>query len=341
MRLAFSTLLLALLISTGYAQNNPPNNEARAEMMASVDKLLTKAERSINNPDKLNDILFEYSDSPPRVYLTKEDRREIAKRLIKIFYAIDESLTSMANKSRIMEIVGASDDSPEAHKFFLDVLNIDNEEYRKMALWGIRPTGLHGDDLYEKIRSLERDGKITKIRSLQCMTRANPKRALEEMKVILKTTKSVKEFVRVGINLPYPSGDAPEVLDIIIDRYHDFKGKAASAEEEGYTPERAMASQTLWPYIDIREGARLKTALEIIDDKGVCGQKDLPVLRKKLKSADSVTRAATADFLGKQVSKGNLRKEVALPVLEEAYGRETDQKVKQKIKVLRERLGAK
>lgn len=341
MRIVFSTLALTLLISAGYAQNTPPNNEARAEMMASVDKLLTKAERSINNPDKLNDILYEYSHTPPRVYLTKEDRREIAKRLIKIFYAIDESLTSMANKSRIMEIVGASDNSPEAHKFFLDVLNIDNEEYRKMALWGIRPTGLHGDDLYEKIRSLERDGKITKIRSLQCMTRANPKRALEEMKVILKTTKDVNEFVDVGVNLPYPIGAEPEVLDIIIDRYHDFKRKASSPVEGADAPEGAIAFQRLWSYIDVREGARLKTALEIVDDKGVCGPEDLPILRKKLKSADSVTREATADFLGKQVSSGNLQKGAVLPVLDEAYGRETDQKVKQRMKVLREKLGAK
>lgn len=341
MRIAFSTLALTLLISAGYAQNNPSNEKGRAEMMASVDKLLTKAEHSINDPYKLNGILYEYSHTPPRIYLTQDDRREIAKRLIKIFYAIDESLSSMANKHQIMVIVGASDNSPEAHKFFLDVLNIDNEEYRKMALWGIRPTGLHGDDLYEKIRSLERDGKITKIRSLQCMTRANPTRALEDMKVILKTTKDVNEFVNVGVNLPYPSGDAPEVLDIIIDRYHDFKRKASSAGEGADAPEGAIASQTLWPYIDVREGARLKTALEIIDDKGVCGQKDLPILRKKLKSADSVTREATTDFLGKQVSSGNLRKEVVLPVLDEAYGRETDQKVKRRMKVLREKLGVK
>lgn len=339
MKNAFAVLILTLLMSVGYAQDKTSNIEARAEMMASVDKLLAKAERSINNPDSLNEILYEYSSAPPRIHLTKEDRREIAKRLIKIFYAIDESLTSMANKHRIMEIVGASDNSPAAHKFFLDVLNIDDERYRKMALWGIRPTGLHGDDLYEKIRALERDGKIAKIRSLQCMTRANPKRALEEMKTILKTTKSVKEFVRVGVNLPYPSGDEPEVLDIIIDRYHDFKGKTASAEEEGYTPERAMASQTLWPYINVREGVRLKTALEIIDDKGVCGQKDIPILRKKIKSSDSVTRKATVEFLGKQVSKGNLRKEAVMLVLEEAYGRETDQEVKQRMKMLRERLG--
>lgn len=341
MKTAIASLILFISVSTGYAQNTPPNNVARAEMMASVDKLLTKAERSINNPDKLNNILFEYSDSPPRIHLTKEDRREIAKRLIKIFYDIDESLTSMANKSRIMEIVGASDNSPEAHRFFLDVLSIDDERYRKMALWGIRPTGLHGDDLYEKIRSLERDGKITKIRSLQCMTRANPKRALEEMKTILKTTKDVNEFVDVGVNLPYPGGAEPEVMDIIIDRYHEFKSKASSAGQGADAPEGAIASQRLWPYIDVREGARLKTALEIIDDKGVCGQKDLPVLRKKLKSADRVTREATADFLGKQVSSGNLQNGMALSVLEEAYGRETDQKVKQKMKVLRERLGAK
>jgi len=343
MKKTTALIFLALVIScsNGYTQDKAKMGEARAEMMANVDKLLTKAERSVSNPNKLNDILYEYSHTPPRTYLTKEDRREIAKRLIKIFYAIDESLTSMANKSRIMEIVGASDNSPEAHKFFLDVLNIDNEEYRKMALWGIRPTGLHGDDLYEKIKALERDGKIAKIRSLQCMTRANPKRALEEMKVILKTTKDVNEFVDVGVNLPYPDGAEPEVMDIIIDRYHDFKSRASSAGEGAEAPEGAIVSQRLWPYIDVREGARLKSALEIIDDKGVCGPKDIPILRKKLKSSDSVTREATADFLGKQVFGGNLQKGAVLPVLEEAYGRETDQKVKQRMKILRERLGAK
>lgn len=339
MRIAFSTLALTLLISAGYAQNNPSNEKGRAEMMASVDKLLTKAEHSINDPYKLNGILYDYSNTPPRTYLTKEDRREISKRLIKIFYAIDES--NMANKQHIMEIVGASDNSPEAHKFFLDVLNMDDERYRKMALWGIRPTGLHGDDLYDKIDALQKEGKITKIRSLQCKTRANPERALEEMKAILKTTKDVNEFVDVGINLPYPAGAEPEVMDIIIDRYHGFKGKASSAGEGADAPADAISFQRLWPYIVAREGERLKTALEMIDDKGVCGPDNMPILRKKLKSADSVTREATVDFMSKQVSRGNLRKEVVLPVLDEAYGRETDQKVKQRMKILREKLGAK
>lgn len=339
MRIAFSTLALMLLMSAGYAQNNPSNPEARAEMMASVDKLLTKAEHSIDNPYKLNGILYDYTNTPPRIYLTKEDRREISKRLIKIFYAIDES--NMANKQHIMEIIGAGDNSPEAHKFFLDVLSMNDERYRKMALWGIRPTGLHGDDLYAKIDALQKGGKITKIRSLQCKTRANPERALEEMKTILKTTKDVNEFVEVGINLPYPGGAEPQVIDTIIDRYHEFKGKASSVGGGTDAPAGAISFQRLWPYINAREGIRLKTALEIIDDQGVCGPDNMPILRKKLKSADGVTREAAADFLAKQVSRGNLRKEVVLPVIDEAYSRETNQKVKQRMKVLREKLGAK
>ncbi len=310
------------------AANQGENLEGKSKIR--IEELLSKAENSIENPDRLNDVIHEYINDSAKPHLAPAERREISKRFIKIFYSIDDSLTNMANKERIMEIVGFSDNSPEAHEFFMKILSSDNEKYREMALWGIRPRGVHGDDLYEKIESLERDGKISKIRSLQCLARANPARSLEEMKTILKTTQDVKEFVLVGVNLPEGIGDSPDVLDIIVDRYKDFKGKPASAEQVGYRPEDAISSKILWEHINIREGARLKIALEIMRAKGVCYDKDLPALERKTRSADKATRDAVLDFLDSQIVSGNLKREKVLPILKDAQNRESDQKLKHK-----------
>ncbi len=332
--------LLVLLLFCGivYATDKTQIDEGSARAKAQMEKLLYEVEINSKNPDRLNDALYEYMRYPEKPHLKSEERREVSKRFIKVFYSIDDSLTNMANKERIMEIVGFSDNGPEAHEFFLRILSSDNEEYRKMALWGIRPLGVHGDDLYEKIKELEREGKITKIRSLQCLARANPTRALEEMKIILKTTKSVKEFVLVGANLPARIGEAPEVLDIIVDRFNDFEGKPVSAEDAGYSPERAVSSKTLWKYIDGKDGVRLKEALEIIRVKGVCGDDDLPVLEQKLRSADKVTRETVSDFLGNQVESRNLRRDRVIPILKIAENMESDQKVKRKIQATVKRL---
>lgn len=325
-------ILVSTLPMFGYAQNTTSDvADNRNKAKARIEDLLAKAEHSVTSPGKLNDVLHEFRRDPARAYMTSEDRREISKRLIKIFYSIDETLTNMANKERIVEIIGFSDNSPEAHEFFLKILDSDDVRYREMALWGIRPLGVHGDDLYNKIQSLERSGKISKIKSLQCLADANPPRALEELKNILRTTKSVKEFVRVGVNLPEGIGETPEVLDIIIDRYRDFKGKPTSAEDAGYSPEGAVASERVWKYIDVRDADRLKTALEIIKKKGVCGPDNLPVLEKKIRSTNKETREAVVDFLGDSVARGNLGQKDVLPVLRDAMGRESDHKVRQKI----------
>lgn len=332
-------LLVSLLFcGIGYATDKTQTNGVGIQAKTQMEDLLYKAEINFKNPDRLNNALYEYMRYPEKPHLKPEERREVSKRFIKIFYSIDDSLTNMANKERIIEIVGFSDNGPEAHEFFLKILSSDNEEYRKMALWGIRPLGVHGDDLYEKIKALEKEGKITKIRSLQCLARAHPVRALEEMKTILKTTKSVKEFALVGANLPVGIGEAPEVLDIIVDRFNDFYGKPVSAEDAGYSPERAVSSKTLWKYINGKEGVRLKGALEIIRVKGVCGDDDLPVLEQKLRSADKVTRETVSDFLGNQVESGNLKRDKVIPILKIAENMESDQKLRRKIQTIVKRL---
>jgi len=209
MKKPISALFVVIFAFSGFASAQKENPKAEnKEAKARIEELLTKAERNMKNPDRLNDVIHEFRKDPAKVAMSPEDRRGIAKRFIKIFYSLDDSLTNMANKERIMEIVGSSDNSPEAHEFFLKVLSSDNEKYRKMALWGIRPNGVHGDDLYRKIKSLEQEGKIEKIRSLQCLAKANPARALEEMKVVLKTTQNVKVFA----GIVFPRGALKAIL---------------------------------------------------------------------------------------------------------------------------------
>lgn len=263
--------------------------------------------------------------------LTPETKRDATKRLVKIYYAIDDSLTNSANKKRILEAIGRSDNSDEAQKFFIDVLSSDNKEYRRMALWSISPDGTHGDMIYNKIKSMEKAGVLKKGDSLVQLSKADPVRGLEEMKEFLRTTQSVKEFVGVALNLPGETSRNPDVLDVVVDRYAELNGKPKSVEDNGYSPEDAIWFPYLWGYIAARDGARLRRGLEMLGAQGVCGVKDIPRLKRKLESSDAIGRESVAEFLEKQVSRGSIPKDKVLPLLNEARDRERDAKVKRKL----------
>lgn len=322
----FLSVYMSVSLSMVYAQSNPKISVEQAK--AQVELLLSRAEKAAKEPAKLNDILNEFMQAPGKYYVYPENRSEISQRLIKLFYALDDSLISMANKEHISEIVGFSDNSAEAHKFFLDILSSDNEKYREMALWGIRPVGVHGDDLYDKVISLEKDGKISKKRALQCKARANPKRALEEMKTVLKNTQDRDELVFVAANLPENYRHDLDVMDIIVDRFQEYLDGKHPAWN---SPERVLYWGYLWRYIKGRDGQHLKTALAILKAQGVCENADLPILQEKLKSSNSISREAVADFLGGAVSSGNLKREKVEPILMDAKSRESDTMVRKKI----------
>lgn len=297
-----------------------------------LEKQLARAERWQRwSPMATNSALQEIVGLMKKPELTPETKREAAKRLIKIYYAIDDSLTNSANKKRILEAIGRSDNSEEAQKFFIDILSSDNKEYRRMALWSISPDGTHGDMLYNKIKSMEKAGVLKKGDSLVQLAKADPARGLEEMKEFLKTTQSVKEFVGVALNMPKEAKRNPDVLDIIVGRYPELKSNPKSAMDQGFSPEDAIYFPNLWGYIDARNGARLRTALEMLRMKGVCDIEDIPRLKKKIENSDSIGRESVAEFLGSQVYSGNLPKEKVLSLLREAREKERDVKVKRKM----------
>lgn len=330
-RVILTLSVLLSFVAGGCSGRGDSAGLTKAEADARIEHLLRKAERRTWFPGMLNDVIHEFRSDPARALMTPEDRRQITKRWIKIFYAIDESPTNMANKERIMEIIGFSDNSPEAHEFFLKVMDSESERYREMAMWGIRRRGLHGDDLYDKLSELERKGKISRIRSLQRKADANPPRALEEMKAILRTTKDLDEFSTVGVNLPEDIGETPEVLDLIIDRYIELKKDPATAARAAGAVNRAVEYKRLWRYIALRDGWRLQTALELMRERGVCGPDDLPLLESRLKDRDMRTREAVADFLCSQVERKNLGRQSVQALLRAAAAAETDVALKRKM----------
>lgn len=326
---------LAVFILSGFAYAQKDANQTESpEAKARVEELLSTAERYMWNPRKLNDTIHELRDKIPNRDVGVETRREATKRLIKIFYSIDDSLTNSANKAGIIEIVGYFDNSPEAHEFFLKVLSSGDARYRERALWSIQPGGVHGDDLYEKIKSLEQEKILSRAKSLMYLKSANPARALGEIQSFLKTTSDLKDFVIVGLNMSGYYKDDLNAMDIVIERYEEFKSKPVPLEYAGYPPDRAIVYPTLWKYIEAKEGAKLKLAIEIMKAKGVCGDDDIPRLDKKIKSHDVTTREAIIDFLDYQIGNGSLNKDKVAPVLDGARNRETNHKLKQRLEMI-------
>lgn len=298
-----------------------------------LDKQLARAERWQKwSPMATNSALQEIVDLMKKPELTSNIKRGATRRLVTIYYAIDDSMTNNANKKRILEAVGRSDPGPEAQEFFLKVLDSDNKEYRDMALWSLNsPNGVHGDAIYAKIKAMERAGILGKGQSLVQLAKANPSRAISEIKEFLRTTQELKDFVVVSLNLPKEARHDPDTLDVIVERYPDFKAKPRTERDAGLSPEDAIWFPNLWEYIDAKEGNHLKHALDMVRGKGVCGVKDLPRLEKKIKGNNPVSREAVVEFLSSQVDRGNLPKEKVISILKEARDRESDQKLRRKL----------
>ena len=330
--------LIAVFVfsSLAYAQNKISQAES-PETKAKIEALLSSAERWQRwSPMQANRSIQDVGLLMRKPDVSPETRRDATKRLVKIFYSIDDSGTNRANKKRILEAIGFSDNSPEAHDFFLKILSSGDKEYREMALWSIRPLGVHGDDLYEKIKALGASNTLSRVDTLMYLKLANPERALPEIQEFLRTTQDLEDFVIVGGNLSTAYQD-PNVMDVVIERYGYFKTKSVSQKHPASPVSGAIYSEMLWKYLDIKEGGKVKKGMEILKDKGVAGNRDLARLQKKLGSSDVITREAVIDFIAGQIEDKEVDSEKAAPILSEARSRESIKKLQTKLKDIMER----
>lgn len=301
------------------------------EIKAEIESLISKAEASQKNPLKLNDAIDDLLKYRSYKSVTSQTtKRDVTTRLVKIYNSLDDTLTNTANKKQIIEFLGSRNNVPATHEFFVSVLGNGKEQYRTEALETIYYGGIPGDDIYNKVKSLVARGVIKEEDSLIALKGANPQRALPEIQKFLATTKNPKKYVGIGHLLYYYKD--PNLLDVLVERYAYFKSLPASAWPEGYDPTLCISTEMLMKYIEVRDGLKVKKALEIAEDRGIFGDEELPVLKKKLESGDIVTRTASVDFLTHQIETGYVTREKVVSALKTAEGRETDKDLKLKLK---------
>ena len=253
-----------------------------------------------------------------------ETTRECAIRLIALFNRLSDSDINKANKERIIEIVGGTDNSREAHEFFLNILENDTERNREMALLRIWPRGVRGDDIYDKVKSLVDKGRLKRLDSLDPLKRANPERAIKEIQDYVRTTEDVAEFKGVGRLLS--EYKKPELMEVVIDRYPQMKKKWNGYY--GDDPAYAIDTKLLVKLAELKEGARLKTVLEMLNQDGTSGEETLPIIAKKLESKDAISREAAVNFLRGQAQQGNIKSNKIKPILESALEKEKNKDIK-------------
>lgn len=314
---------VAVLIAPGYAQKDE-NIYENPERKARVEDLLSTAERYRLLPLKLNSTILQLGTELSGGGVSVETRRVMTIRLVKIYRTLGDSMTSHANKERIIEVIGG-DNSPEAHGFYLEVIGGDNVEYRDEALRGINPAGIHGNDLYEKIKELETAKAFPKAKALMYLKLANPERALKEINDFLKTTRDLNEFVHVSINLSMFYTD-PAALDVVFDRYPDFRGR-----QDGKQPSSAVELRALRKYLKSVEGERFKKAMAVFEDQDILDKSDRALLFSRLKSKDVETRRAITEYLVKQSNRPTMPAQDLRAVFEESHARETDYKIKKRL----------
>jgi len=356
-KVLLASVAVYALSGLSYAQKDPA--KAEPEIKAEMESIISKIEAYKDKPSILNQAIRMLEDNRYYHLASSEVRSDVTRRLVKVYNSIDDApckscksgasdakyydclvecansgdtnpLTSSANKKRIIEIVGLRSKVPEAHEFFLSVLESGRELYRTQALGTIYFGGIAGNDIYDKVKSLVSRGVIKEEDSLGALKGANSQRALLEIQRFLATTKSPDGYISAGQLLSYYRD--PALLDAVADRYKYFKNIPSSERPENYAPQFAFSMEMLKKYIEVKEGSKLEEALEIFDDRGVFGDRKLPLLQKKLESKDSVTRKAAAKFLIRQAEIGSVSRENIVPVLRNAEARETDKDLKFKLK---------
>jgi len=312
------TVVVLISLMPSYARDS---NAKFIDPDAKVDELVSSVERWRWLPWKLNTALMHLDSEISKSSVSDKALRDMTRRLTKIYYSLSDVMMSIANKKRIIELVGV-DNGPEAHEFFLQVLSDTNVEYRDKALRTIYPKGVHGDDLYEKIKSLENANAFPKAKSLMYLKLANPERALKEIQDFLGTTQDLEDYIKVGINMSFAYRD-PRVIDVVFDRYPEFRNKPGGAAASG-----VIDWDSLNRYLQSTEGERFGKAMTVFADKDILDDDNRSLLFLKLKSKDHKTRKAVGEYLIKQVSRPTMPKEELLRVLNEAHAIESDAEIR-------------
>ncbi len=276
------------------------------------------------------------------LHVSPDTTRNVSKKLIAVFNGINDEGTNQANKLRIIEAIGFSDNSPEAHAFFLSLMDTGPIKQREMALRSVHPIGVRGDDIYQKIKELVKNGTVSEEDSFAALRRVDAKKALPEIQRYLSTTNNVEHFVEIGLVLS--DYKDPNLLDVLVERQSEFKVEQPKTMQEKINiiePADAISSKNLKKYIDVREGEKVRHALAILRKKGTSGDKDLPLFEKKLSSGQQITKEALLDFFEGQVDDGNFSADKVAQLLKRADLNENDATIKARINKVVDKVGKK
>lgn len=341
-KIFLSCLILSCLVLKVYSQEDKSKKEDPKDK-AVVMNMVLKIEKHKNEPFELLGAIKELSNKlnwyfNHNIYLTPETKSEITRRLIKIFDAIDDVDMNSASKVYIIEAI-QDDHGFEARDFLMRILESGTEKQREETLRSIYFSQFRSDEIYDKIKSLVDKGIIKKEKSFGALKGANPQRAVKEIIEYLTTTDNIYGFTRYGSLLCH--FDDPNLLDVLIDRYDEFKNAIPKDKKdyETFVPARAAFHRDLLrKYIKIRESKRLTTAIEVLKAKGISGDEDLPLWQEKLKSKDVSSRETVLDFLDFQIKDEGVSKEKVKIILEEAEKKEQNKKLKNKIRSILKEL---
>jgi hypothetical protein len=333
--LIICSIVLLFTANNIFAQKNKSQVES-PEVKAKIESLILDVEKKADNPFQLNKAIrllhFHLNrNRNSQVYVAPETTRDVTIKLMNIFNNINDIGTNAANKIRIIETIGRSDNSFEAHQFFITLFNVENERYRIRALRSLSPKGVHGNDIYDEIKGMVKKGVLTEFKALSSLKKANSQRALPKIQKFVKETNALKEFVGAGLLLCFY--DDPNEIDILFDRYEEFNEKLRTQKKDknDINYNLPIPTKLMLKYIQIKEGKRFKIALELLNKEGVSDEEEFPLILPKLKSKDIVTREAVVSFLENQAIRGSVKEGVVIPILEEAERNEKDKELKDKI----------
>lgn len=236
----------------------------------------------------------------------------------------DNDDTSKQLQKFILRFLSQDSHDPASKNFLLRALEAGPDDLRMQIIWGMRgKKGLHGRDVYAKVKDLCDKGIIPEKYRTVALSNADPEAALPELLRTLETTRDIRVFVNTARIYEW-NYHSIEHFDVIVRRTKELE---LDKPFEGHRNALSWLDPTLLAkFVDVAKGDDLRNALDVM---GMGGRVDpstpsiMPII-KCLSHSDPGIRQRAAQRLAYIASSALADHDLIVSALDVTAAKEVD-----------------
>lgn len=330
-----SALLLALSLTGANAADSPDHNKVAADVrgfLAEIDQ--DDIGTNIMGLAHLQHAIMEGRASAVQYSTTNgiTDDDALWGQIVDHFTARFDKLEKLPEdentrkfRADIVRLLAEDSHEPASKIFLLKVLDRGPDYLRMQIVWGMRSkNGLHGDDVYQKIKELCDKGVIPEKYRGVALSNADRERGLDELLHVLETTQDKMTFINSGM-LYQMNYHSTEHFDLLLRRIKELKlgGPVEKFSDGVFWVDRKLLAK----FVDVAKGDDLKNALDVMGmNVGLIDPHtdSIMPLIKCLSNSDSGIRRLAAARLGEAADFSELDHDLLVNSLDIAEKKEVD-----------------